>query len=104
MIDATGNPQTILLLGGTSDIGQAIVAEYLAKQPLRVVLAARPSEGRDAARDALLASGASAVDVLDFDATAFDTHAGVVDRAWEIADVDVAIVAFGLLGDAEQLW
>lgn len=104
MIDATGNPQTILLLGGTSDIGQAIVTEYLAKQPVRVVLAARPSAARDAAAAALLASGASAVDVLDFDATAFDTHAGVIDRAWAVADVDVAIVAFGLLGDAEQLW
>ena len=41
---------------------------------------------------------------LDFDAEAFDTHAGVIDAAWAIADVDVAIVAFGILGDAEQLW
>lgn len=104
MIDATGNPQTILLLGGTSDIGQAIVKEYLTKHPVRVILAARPSTGRDAAEQAMLASGASAVDVLDFDAVAFDTHAAVIDQAWSIADVDVAIVAFGLLGDAEQLW
>ena len=36
MIDATGNPQTVLLLGGTSEIGLAIVKEYLARQPLRV--------------------------------------------------------------------
>ncbi|MEA4944280.1 MAG: decaprenylphospho-beta-D-erythro-pentofuranosid-2-ulose 2-reductase [Propionicimonas sp.] len=104
MIDATGNPQTVLLLGGTSDIGLAIVGEYLAKQPLRVVLAARPSPGRDEAAAGLRAAGASEVDVLDFDATAFDTHPGVIDAAWEIADVDVAIVAFGLLGDAEQAW
>ena len=103
MIDATGNPQTILLLGGTSDIGLAIVGEYLAKQTLRVILAARPSARRDEAAAALLAAGAT-VDVLDFDATAFGTHPGVIDAAWGIADVDLAIVAFGLLGDAEQAW
>lgn len=104
MIDATGNPQTVLLLGGTSDIGLAIVREYLARQPLRVVLAARPSAVRDAAAEALRTAGARAVDVLDFDATAFDTHPDVIDAAWALADIDVAIVAFGLLGDAEQLW
>lgn len=105
MIDATGNPQTVLLLGGTSEIGLAIVKEYLAKQPLRVVLGVQPGdELQDATVTALKAAGASEVDVLDFDATAFDTHPGVIDAAWAIADVDVAIVAFGLLGDAEELW
>ncbi|MGC3992584.1 MAG: decaprenylphospho-beta-D-erythro-pentofuranosid-2-ulose 2-reductase [Propionicimonas sp.] len=105
MIDATGNPQTVLLLGGTSEIGLAIVKEYLAKQPSRVVLGVQPGdERRDATIADLLAAGASDVDALDFDATAFDTHAGVIDAAWAIADVDVAIVAFGLLGDAEELW
>ena len=38
MLDATGNPQSILLLGGTSEIGLAIIAEYLAHAPARVVL------------------------------------------------------------------
>ena len=105
MIDATGNPQTVLLLGGTSEIGLAIVAEYLAKQPLRVVLGVQPGDDlRDETVASLKAAGATAVDVLDFDATAFDTHPGVIDAAWAIADIDVAIVAFGLLGDAEELW
>ncbi len=103
MIDATGNPRTILLLGGTSDIGLAVVREYLAKQTLRVILAARPSPRRDEAAAELLAAGAT-VDPLDFDATAFDAHPGVIDAAWAIADVDLAIVAFGVLGDAEQVW
>nr|WP_300146293.1 decaprenylphospho-beta-D-erythro-pentofuranosid-2-ulose 2-reductase [Propionicimonas sp.] len=105
MIDATGNPQTVLLLGGTSEIGLAIVKEYLAKQPLRVVLGVQPGdELKDATVADLKAAGASEVDALDFDATAFDTHPGVIDAAWGIADIDVAIVAFGLLGDAEELW
>ncbi|MCB0910634.1 MAG: SDR family NAD(P)-dependent oxidoreductase, partial [Propionibacteriaceae bacterium] len=105
MIDATGNPQTVLLLGGTSEIGLAIVKEYLAKQPLRVVLGVQPGDelGEAAAAD-LTAAGASAVDVLEFDAADFASHPGVVDAAWKLADIDVAIVAFGLLGDAEELW
>jgi len=105
VIDATGNPATVLLLGGTSEIGLAIVKEYLAKQPLRVILAVMPGDPeRDAAVAELTAAGASAVDVLDFDAVDFASHPGVIEAAWAIADVDVAIVAFGLLGDPEQLW
>ena len=38
MINAVGNPQTILLFGGTSEIGLAICAEYLRKSPARVRL------------------------------------------------------------------
>jgi len=105
MIDATGNPQTILLLGGSSEIGLAITTDYLARQPLRVILGMQPGDDRTEATEASLrAAGATEVDVLDFDATAFDTHPGVIEAAWQIADVDVAIVAFGLLGDAEELW
>lgn len=104
MIDATGNPQTILLLGATSEIGLAIVKEYLAAHPVRAILAGRPSQTRDEAVAELREAGASAVDVLDFDATAFDTHPAVIDAAWELADVDLAIVAFGVLGDPERAW
>lgn len=105
MIDATGNPQKILLLGGTSEIGLAICEEYLAHAPATVVLACQPGDPvTDAAARQLRDAGARDVVVLDFDATAFDTHAGVLDAAWRDGDVDVAIVAFGLLGDAEELW
>lgn len=105
MIDATGNPQTVLLLGGTSEIGVAIISEYLANGPLRVILGVQPGDELvDDTVTVLRAAGASEVVVLEFDATAFDTHPQVIDDAWSVADVDVAIVAFGLLGDAEELW
>ena len=45
MMDALGAPQSLLLLGGTSDIGLAIARRYAADRPLRVVLAARPTRG-----------------------------------------------------------
>jgi decaprenylphospho-beta-D-erythro-pentofuranosid-2-ulose 2-reductase len=105
VINAVGNPQTLLLLGGTSEIGLAICEEYLKKAPMRVILAALPGDpGRDGAVAQLKAAGANAVDVIDFDAVDTETHPKVIDDAWAKGDVDVAIVAFGLLGDAEELW
>lgn len=105
MIDATGNPQSILLLGGTSEIGLAIVAEYLSRASARVILGVQPGDPlRESVAADLIARGADEVMLVDFDATAFATHADVMDAAWADGDVDVAIVAFGLLGDAEELW
>jgi len=105
MINAVGDPQKILLLGGTSEIGLAIVAEYLAHAPAAVVLACRPGDPEtENAKNRVAAAGASGVAVLEFDAVRTEEHAGVLDAAWAGADVDLAIVAFGLLGDAEELW
>ena len=68
MFDAVGNPQSILLLGGTSEIGLAIITEYLRRQPVRVVLACQPGDPlTEASVDALKVQGATAVEVLDFD-------------------------------------
>jgi decaprenylphospho-beta-D-erythro-pentofuranosid-2-ulose 2-reductase len=103
MIDAVGNPQSVLLMGGTSEIGLAVVEAFAGDRPLRVVLAARPSERLDAARARLEARGC-AVETLAFDATALDTHADVIRKAFTGGDIDVALVAFGLLGDNEQAW
>lgn len=105
MIDATGNPQTILLLGGTSEIGLAIVERYLRDAKARVILADLPgAPRRDAAIAQLQAAGAKSVEYLDFDAVDTASHPAVIEAAWANGDVDVAIVAFGILGDAEELW
>lgn len=108
VLDAVGNPQTILLLGGTSEIGLAICERYLQNARARIVLADLPSHPRkDDAIAALTAAGAKSVEWIDFDATATDTHPAVIDQAFAGGaprDIDVAIVAFGVLGDAEELW
>lgn len=105
VFDAVGNPQTILLLGGTSEIGLAICERYLKNAQARIVLAALPDDpGRDDAVAQMKAAGAKAVEVIDFDAVDTESHPKVIDQAFSGGDVDVAIVAFGLLGDAEELW
>jgi len=109
VFDATGNPQTILLLGGTSEIGLAICERYLRDAAVRVVLADLPNHPkRDDAIAQMKAAGAKSVDWIDFDGTDTDGHPKVIDEAWSGGaaprDIDVAIVAFGLLGDAEELW
>jgi len=108
VFDATGNPQAILLLGGTSEIGLAICERYLRNAHARVVLACMPGDPlRDNAKAQLEHAGAKSVEVIDFDAVDTATHPAVIDAAWggdDPRDIDVAIVAFGLLGDAEELW
>ncbi|MDF2826128.1 MAG: short-chain dehydrogenase [Mycobacterium sp.] len=109
VFDAVGNPQRILLLGGTSEIALAIGERYLRDSPAEVVLADLPGHPRkDAAMAQLRAAGAKAVEWVDFDALDTDNHPAVIDAAWRVADtekdIDVAVVAFGLLGDAEELW
>ena len=103
MIDAVGNPQSLLLLGGTSEIGLAVAKKYAARRPLRVVLAGRQSERLDKAVDELRALGA-VVSTVEFDALDTASHPGVLDKAFGDGDIDVTVVAFGLLGDAEQAW
>ena len=101
MIDAVGNPQSILLLGGTSEIGLATVEAFASDRPLRVVLAGRPSARLDEAKARLEACGC-AVEVIPFDAREGDVE--VVAKAFTGGDIDVALVAFGLLGDNEKAW
>ncbi|OIR43596.1 decaprenylphospho-beta-D-erythro-pentofuranosid-2-ulose 2-reductase [Corynebacterium sp. NML130628] len=106
MLNAVGQAQNILLVGGTSDIGLAIVREFVTRggNP-NVTLAARKSSPRiDAAVAEITNAGAASVEVVDFDATDFASHPDVIKQAFSGGDVDVAVVAFGTLGDQEQLW
>jgi decaprenylphospho-beta-D-erythro-pentofuranosid-2-ulose 2-reductase len=105
VLDAMGNPQTILLLGGTSEIGLAICERYLQNAHARILLAAMPDDpGRDDAVAQMKAAGARSVELIDFEATDPDSHPKMIEAAFANGDVDVAIVAFGVLGDAEELW
>ena len=100
MRNALHEPQSIVLLGGTSEIGRAIVAELLTPATRTLVLACRrPDEAQPErfARDGL------AVVVEQFDAADTAGHEAFVRRlADEHGDLDVAVVAFGVLGSQEE--
>lgn len=103
MLNALGAPQSLLLLGGTSDIALAIARTYASQAPLRVIVAARPSERRTSAAGELTGLGCEVTEV-DLDARDHASHAATIDAAFAGGDVDIAVVAFGLLGDAEESW
>ncbi|MEB3024103.1 decaprenylphospho-beta-D-erythro-pentofuranosid-2-ulose 2-reductase, partial [[Mycobacterium] crassicus] len=70
-----------------------------------VVLACLPGDpGRDAAVAAMEAAGAKSVRIVDFDALDTAGHPAMIDSAFSDGDIDVAIVAFGMDADAEELW
>jgi decaprenylphospho-beta-D-erythro-pentofuranosid-2-ulose 2-reductase len=100
MKDALGSVQSVLVLGGGSDIARATAKALVRRRNARIVLAARKPETLDAAVAELRAAGASAVDTIAFDAVDFASHepfvAGTFDR---FGDFDVVLVAFGVLGD-----
>jgi len=103
VIDAVGNPQSLLLLGGTSEIALATAERYATRRPLRVVLAARPSPRLDKAAERLDRLGAT-VTTLPFDAADTATHPAMIEKAFADGDIDLTLVAFGMLGDQEKAW
>jgi decaprenylphospho-beta-D-erythro-pentofuranosid-2-ulose 2-reductase len=103
MIDAVGHPTSLLLLGGTSEIGLAIAERYLTGGPVRVVLAGRQSPRLADAAARLTRAGAS-VETVEFDARDAAVHTEAVRKAFAGGDIDIAVVAFGLLGDQEKAW
>jgi decaprenylphospho-beta-D-erythro-pentofuranosid-2-ulose 2-reductase len=102
VINALGQPQSLLLLGGTSDIGLAIAERYVHDGARRVVLAARPSPRLEAAEARLRAAGAQDVTTLPFEAGDTAAHRPLVEHAFAGGDLDVVVLAFGLLGDQER--
>jgi len=94
-----GWPGRVLLIGGTSEIGLAILAA-LPLQPHTEVLLA----GRDAERIRLAGAALPGrVRVLHYDATEPDAHAGLVAAAFADGPVDLVISAAGLLIPQAQL-
>jgi decaprenylphospho-beta-D-erythro-pentofuranosid-2-ulose 2-reductase len=100
MKDALGSVQSVLVLGGGSDIARATSKELAARRAGRVVLAARKPETLDGTVQELRAAGASEVETIPFDATDFASHEGFVNATFDrFGDFDVVLVAFGVLGE-----
>ena len=99
MQDALGSPQSVLVLGGASDIATATVRRLVQRRCRSVVLAVRDPRRSAAVADELRALGAE-VDVVAFDALDTPSHAGVIGAVFDRhPDLDLVLLAFGVLGD-----
>ena len=105
MKDALGMPQLVLVLGGSSDIALATVHLLARERTREVRLAARRPGDLEPLAGELRDKGV-AVEVLPFDADDVDSHPLFVEAAFAGQhDVDLVLVAFGVLGvqeDAER--
>jgi decaprenylphospho-beta-D-erythro-pentofuranosid-2-ulose 2-reductase len=103
MRDALGAAQSVLVLGGGSEIAQAIVDRLVAARCRTVVLGVRDVGSQQATLARLRAAGATTAEAVEFDALDPASHQKVVDRTFETyGDLDLVIVAFGVLGDQKE--
>jgi decaprenylphospho-beta-D-erythro-pentofuranosid-2-ulose 2-reductase len=102
MIDALGGPQSVLVLGGGSEIALATVRKLINGRCRTVTLAGRDTEALERAGKELEAAGASTVDVVAFDALDFASHDSFVGDVFaQHSDFDLVILAFGVLGNQD---
>ncbi len=101
MIDAIGRPQSVLVLGGSSEIAQAIVDQLVPGRCRTVVLAGREGPRLTEAVDRAKAAGADVAESVAFDATDTDRPRRLRRRASSTASATSiwCIVAAGVLGD-----
>jgi decaprenylphospho-beta-D-erythro-pentofuranosid-2-ulose 2-reductase len=100
MENAFGQPQTVVVLGGSSDIARAVTRKLCAACAHTVVLAGRNQNLLDAAAQETHKYGVSTDTVL-FDARDVASARATVSEAFEKVGgrVDLVIVAVGILGD-----
>ncbi|WP_333770304.1 decaprenylphospho-beta-D-erythro-pentofuranosid-2-ulose 2-reductase, partial [Streptomyces sp. IBSBF 2435] len=98
MKDAFGAPQSLLVLGGTSEIGLATARRLIARRTRTVFLAGRPSAALESAAESLRTLGAL-VRTVPFDALDPGSHEDVLGKAFAEGDIDMVLLAFGVLGD-----
>ncbi len=102
MRDALGDVQSVLVLGGRSELALATVQALVARRTRRVVLAVRDVDAAATDVEQLRERGAT-VDAVEFDALDTRRHGAFVKRVWgEHGDFDLVLVAFGVLGDQER--
>jgi decaprenylphospho-beta-D-erythro-pentofuranosid-2-ulose 2-reductase len=98
VLDAFGRPQSVLVLGGSSEIGGAVLRRWSAGPLRRVVLAGRNGLRLQAAA-ARLAQPGLTVQTVPFDGTDTDSHDQALRPVFTHGDIDVVLLAFGVLGD-----
>lgn len=105
MRNALGAVQSLLVLGGGSDIGAAVAERLVRDGCGAVVLAGRHPEAMEPVADKLRAAGAK-VAITHWDALDTGSHGDAIKAAWEVApeglDIDCVLLAAGVLGEQSQ--
>lgn len=101
MKNGVGVAQSIVLFGGTSDIGLAVLDRIVKPGTSHVVLASRDTEAAHRRIQPLVGGHPhTQFHHLEFDATQPSTMDDVVDRvASAVGDIDVAVIAHGRLDE-----
>jgi decaprenylphospho-beta-D-erythro-pentofuranosid-2-ulose 2-reductase len=98
-----GAPQSVVVFGGASDIAGATLRALVRDRTRRVVLAGRHPEAMAGLAAELRGGGAELVECVPFDAENSAAHPRVVDAVFELlGEVDLALIAFGVLGDQQR--
>jgi decaprenylphospho-beta-D-erythro-pentofuranosid-2-ulose 2-reductase len=97
--DALGRIETVLVLGGGSEIARATVRELLRQGPLQVILCGRNLAALEVGD---LEQAGARVRTVELDALVPSQHPAAIDQAFAGGvDVDLALLAFGVLGKQE---
>jgi decaprenylphospho-beta-D-erythro-pentofuranosid-2-ulose 2-reductase len=101
--DAVGNVQSVLVLGGTSEIALATARRLVRDRARKVILASRDPATAEPAADELRSLGAE-VETVRFDALEFDEHQSLIDELFDRhGDIDLALVGWGVLGKQDEI-
>lgn len=96
---ALSAPQRVLLVGGSSEIGLAILRRLGSDRPIEAHLLGRDLSRIEKSMGELEGAGCRRGDLGLLEARDLDSHAGVIERAFEQANgFDVVVLAIGVLG------
>ncbi len=99
-----GRSQNVLVVGGTSEIALGIVRRLAADGPVRTYLLGRDSARLEAAAAELARDGCAPAGVGTIDADETVLHRPAIGDGFEqLGDVDVVVLAVGVLGAAQGL-
>ncbi|MFJ4622509.1 decaprenylphospho-beta-D-erythro-pentofuranosid-2-ulose 2-reductase [Streptomyces sp. NPDC088812] len=98
MKDAFGLPQSLLVLGGSSEIAMATARRLIARRTTTVWLAGRPSTALEQSA-AELRGLCAEVRTVPFDALDPESHETVLGKVFAEGDIDMVLLAFGVLGE-----
>jgi len=103
MNDATGMPQTAVVLGGSSEIARAVLRVLVGHRLRHVVLAGRDEASLAGAAKELEALGTDKAETAAFDVNDVAGHSAFAREVAErLGHVDLVLVAAGVLGDQDR--